>query len=331
MRVLVTGANGFLGSHIVRALLKEEYKVRGFVLQGTSEENLEGLECEVVRGNLLHAKDIEDALDGCDYVIHTAAITDIWPSRNKLSWSINFDVVKLLANAVKRTPIKRYVHVGTANSFGFGTMAEPGTEHNKYNGATYGLDYMDSKKAAQDYLLEESKSGLPVVIVNPTFMIGENDSKPGPGEMILSVITGKVPGYATGGRCFAAVKDVAQACVNALVKGKPGECYITGGTNLCYKDFFTMIATIANVKPPTVKIPTFLAITYARIVEFMANRRHKKPILSAAMAKISGDGHYYSSSKAMRELDYSQTSLEQALEEAIDWYDTHGYITKRRS
>jgi dihydroflavonol-4-reductase len=157
-------------------------------------------------------------------------------------------------------------------------------------------------------------------------MIGENDAKPGPGEMIISVITGKVPGYAAGGRCFAAVKDVARGCVNALEKGIIGECYITGGTNLNYKDFFSLIGKIANVKPPKLKIPTFLAITFARIIEFSANIRKKKPMLTASMAKISGDGNYYSSEKAIRELDYPQTDLENALSEAIQWYQTHGYI-----
>lgn len=330
MKVCVTGANGFLGSHIVRVLLDKGFEVRAFILDGTSEETLKGLNYEVYKGNLLSSSDIDEALDTCDYVIHTAGITDIWPTKNENSWKVNFEVVKTLADSVKRKAIKKLIHVGTANSFGFGTLSQPGTEESIFNCGKYGLDYIDSKKAAQDFLLNEAKKNLPVVIINPTFMIGTNDSKPGPGEMIISVIKGKVPGYAAGGRCFAAVKDVAHACVSALEKGTIGECYISGGTNLSYKDFFTLIGEIAKVKPPKRNIPTFLAIGFAKILEFFAFIQKKKPALTSAMAKISGDGHYYSSEKAIRELNYTQTSLESALLEAIDWYQSHGYIKESR-
>ena len=331
MRVLVTGANGFLGSHVVLALLRAGYDVRAFLLHGTSAEALNNLSCETFRGDLLCPEDIDKALDSCDYLIHTAAITDIWPARNRTSWKINFDVVKLLAAAVRKNPVRKMIHVGTANSFGFGTLSHPGTEEDGYACGKYGLDYMDSKKAAQDYLLGEVRDyNLPVVILNPTFMIGENDSKPGTGEMILSVMAGKVPGCAKGGRCFAAVKDVAQACVNALEKGRVGQCYITGGTNLCYRDFFALIGQVAKVRPPRRIVPTFLSVPMAAVMEGISRLRRRKPKLTVAMAKISGDGHYYSSLKAIRELDYPQTKLEEALSEAILWYRDHGYIPPRR-
>lgn len=327
MKVLVTGANGFLGSHIVRILLEEGYQVRAFVLAGTPLDILAGLPVEIFTGNLKKPSDIENALESCDYVIHTAAITDVWPTKSELSWTINYEVVKNLAKAVKSKPIKKYIHVGTANSFGFGALSEPGTEESEFNCGKYGLDYINSKKAAQDYLLLEAKANnLPVVIINPTFMIGENDSKPSTGEMIISVIQKKVPGYASGGRCFAAVKDVARGCVNALEKGTIGECYITGGTNLCYKDFFGLIGSIAGVKPPKLKVPTFLAIALAGILTFVASIRKRKPKISVAMAKISRDGHYYSSAKAIKELDLPQTDLRVALTEAIAWYKTHGFL-----
>lgn len=326
MKVLVTGANGFLGSHIVKTLNKGQHEVKAFILEGTSEDNLKGLNYERFLGNLLNQDDVESALHTCDAVIHTAAITDVWPKHNQLSWKINVDVVKILARAVKKQKIKKYIHVGTANSFGFGTIDHPGTEKSPYTGDTYDLDYMTSKKAAQDFLLDEAKEGLPVVIINPTFMIGSHDTKPGTGEMIISVIKGKVPGYATGGRCFAAVKDVAQGCVNALDKGVIGECYIAGGTNLCYKDFFNLIAAVAHVKPPKMKIPTWLAMTFAGILELFSKLKHKKPMLTRTMAKISGDGHYYSSQKAIDALNLPQTKLEVALTEAMMWYMTHGYI-----
>jgi dihydroflavonol-4-reductase len=327
MKVLVTGANGFLGSHVVRALLKTGYEVKAFILKGTSLDNLNGLSFEKYEGDLLNPSDIDNALDTCDYVIHTAAVTDVWPTKNELSWKINLELVKLLAEAIKKNGIKRLVHVGTANSFGFGTKQEPGNENTPFNSGKYGLDYINSKKVAQDFLLDEAKNnGLPIVIVNPTFMIGENDAKPGSGEMIISIINRKVPGYSAGGRCFAAVKDVAAACVSALEKGEVGQCYILGGTNLNYKEFFNLVANIAGVKAPKLKIPKFVAIVFASLIELMAKIRKKKPMLTKAMARISGDGHYYSSQKAIEKLGYVQTELKTALSEAIAWYRQHGYL-----
>ncbi|MBN2539969.1 MAG: NAD-dependent epimerase/dehydratase family protein [Bacilli bacterium] len=327
MKVLVTGANGFLGSHVVRALLEAKYEVKAFILNGTSENNLKGLSYESYHGNLLQYEDIENALDSCDCLIHTAAITDVSPARNHISWTINYDLVKLLTKAVKKKSIQKYIHVGTANSFGFGTLEQPGTEESEFNCGKYKLDYIDSKKAAQDYLLDEVKNNkLPVVILNPTFMIGELDSKPGSGEMIISVIQKKVPGYSAGGRCFAAVKDVAKACVSALKNGRTGECYITGGVNLCYKDFFHLVAKTANVTPPKLRVSKFLAITMAGILKCVSWITRKPPKLNLAMAKISSDGHYYSSQKAMDELEYKLTDLSQALQEAIRWYQANGYL-----
>lgn len=328
MKALVTGGNGFLGSHVVKFLLDKGYQVRAFVLKGTPIDLIQGLECEIYEGNLLSQTDLDQALDGCDYLIHTAAITDVWPSKNPLSWKINYDLVKQIASAVRTKSIKKYIHVGTANSFGFGTKAQPGNESTPFNSGKYHLDYINSKKAAQDYLLTEAKAinPLPVVIINPTFMIGENDSKPGPGEMIISVMKRKVPAYAAGGRSFASVKDAARACVDAIDKGKIAECYIAGGTNLNYKQFFSLIGSIANVKPPRVMIPTFLAIAFAVIIEVVAKLRKRKPLLTINMAKISGDGNYYSSDKAIRELGYQMTDVKVALAEAINWYQTHGYL-----
>jgi len=327
MKVLVTGANGFLGSHVVRILLESGYEVRAFILKGTPANILDGLAYETYEGDLLDKRDIECALDGCDYVIHTAAITDVWPSKSPQSWKINFELVKLLVDAFKRKPVKKYIHVGTANSFGFGSKEQPGTENTPFNSGKYGLDYINSKKAAQDYLLSEAhENRLPVVIINPTFMIGENDSKPGSGEMIISVIKGKVPGYSAGGRSFAAVKDVARACVAAIEKGDVGACYITGGINLNYKEFFSLVGKVAAVKPPQLKIPKFVAVIFATFIELFAKLRRKKPLLTKTMAKISGDGHYYSSNKAMKELGYIQSGLERALAEAIAYYKHRGYL-----
>ncbi len=326
MKVLVTGANGFLGSHVVRTLNDKGYQVKAFILKGSSIENLQGLSYEKFEGDLLKFEDINQAMHDCDVMIHTAAMTDIWPNRNPKLWQINYDVIKNIAFLAKQNHLEKLIHVGTANSFGYGSKEHPGTELSPYHSSIYELDYMDSKKAAQDYLLEESKHGLPVVIINPTFMIGENDSKPGSGQMIISIINQNVPGYAKGGRCFAPVKDVANAIVNAIDLGEVGQCYITGGKNLTYHEFFHMISQMTKVKEPKIKFPYMLSVIAACMMQIKAYFSHRKPKLTIAMAKISRDGHYYSSDKAIKDLNYQMTDLEVALQEAIHWYETNGYI-----
>lgn len=327
MKVLVTGANGFLGCHVVEALVNAGYDVRAFILDGTSEKSLQGLRYETCSGNLLNPFDVEKALVSCDYLVHTAAVTDVWPTKNPSAWKINVEVVQRLVEAMKNHPIKKCVYVGTANSFGFGTLEHPGTEEDAFNSGRYGLDYILSKKAAQTYLLEQAiKNPLPVVIVNPTFMIGDKDMKPGSGELILSVIRGQLPGCASGGRCFAPVKDVAQGCVEALKKGRVGECYILGGRNLSYRDFFNMIGDIAGIKAPKRILPKPWILFAGALLEMVSKIFKKKPKLTLAIAKICSDTHYYSSEKAIRELGYTQSEIKTALQEAIHWYREQGYL-----
>ena len=328
MKVLLTGADGFLGSHVIRNLLERGYDVRAFLQKNRDHATIEGLSYEPFYGDLLNDADIANALAGCDIAIHTAAITDIWPDRNPIIWKINYDVVKKFAAAVKTHHIKRFIYVGTANSFGFGPKTAPGDETTPYGAAHYGLDYMDAKKAAQDFLLDEAnQNDLPVIIINPTFMIGEYDTKPGSGEMVLSIMQKKVPSYANGGRCVVYVNDVAVAIVNAIEKGRCGQCYITGGTNLSYKEFFGIIAAQAGVNPPRLNLPYPFLLLMSNLLEFIGRLTKKKPLVSTAMVKIAQDGNYYSSQKAIRELDMPQTPPEVAVQKAVQWFQDSGMFT----
>jgi dihydroflavonol-4-reductase len=186
---------------------------------------------------------------------------------------------------------------------------------------------MDSKRKAQEYLLEQyQRVGLPVIIINPTYMIGEYDTKPGSGQMILSVVKRQVPGFAEGGKCVVYVGDVARAAVNALKMGKIGECYITGGQNLSYQEFFALITSAAGMRDLTFKIPRQLAIFSGFCLEQFAKVSGKAPRLTAVMARMSSDGHYYTSSKALRELALPQTAPEVAIRNAVEYFRKIGYL-----
>jgi dihydroflavonol-4-reductase len=320
-KVLVTGADGFLGSHVVRRALDEGYLVRAFIQSGRQVDVLDGLPVERFEGDLLKYEDIKSALDGCDVIIHTAASTAVWPSRAEWIWKINYDAVGDLAEEVIKQNIKRFVYIGSASSFGYGSMEEPGDEGSPFLGKKFGLDYLDSKKKAQDYLIREHKENdLPVIILNPTYMIGEYDTAPGSGKMVLAVGKQQLPGYTSGGKCVVYVGDVAQAAVNAIQKGNLGECYITGGENLSYKEFYKIVSKLTGARELKLKIPTLLVVFMGYCMELLAKITKKAPLFSACVARLSKDGHYYRSDKAIRVLGMPQTSARDAIQKAVDYF-----------
>jgi len=325
--VMVTGADGLLGSNLVRELLSRNYNVRVLLLPNSPSTTLDGLDIERYTGNILQPDDIRQAMDGCDYLVHAAANTNIWPNRSEIVRKVNLQGTMHIAEAALATGIKRMVYIGTANSFGFGPKHDPGNETRPYESGKYGLDYQDSKYQAQQYLLEQvAEHKLPAIIINPTFMLGPYDSKPSAGAMILAIYQRKVPAFAPGGKNYIYVKDVATAIANALDgKGRIGECYIAGHQNLNFKEAFSKIAEITGVKPPAFSLPGGILKLYGRIGSLMGDITGKAPTVSYPMTQISCDEHYFSAEKAVNELDMPQTGMETAVQEAFTWFKENGY------
>ena len=327
MKILVTGADGLLGSNLVRELLSRGHAIRAFVQPGRQQKTLEGLTIDKFPGNLLNPDEVVQAAEGCDAIIHCAASTAVWPIRSEIINQVNIEGTKNIITAVYKNKIARLIYVGTANSFGFGSKEQPGVEGNPYKSAMYGLDYMDSKYKAMQVVLEEvKKNSLPAVVVNPTFMFGPYDSTPSSGAMIVALYKGKVPGYTKGGRNYLCAKDAAVAIANALTKGRVGECYILGNENLSYNEIFTKIANTIGVKSPSLPIPSVFATLYGRIGSLMGNLTGKAPAISYPLARISADEHYYSPAKARTELGLPQTPVETGIRESFDWLKENGYL-----
>jgi dihydroflavonol-4-reductase len=190
---------------------------------------------------------------------------------------------------------------------------------------------MDSKYEAQQLVLEAVKTqDLPALIINPTFMWGAYDSKPGAGAMILAIYQGKVPASAPGGRNYIYVKDVAVAIANALVKGTEGHCYIAGNENLDYKEAFAKIARVVGVKAPAIRIPGFVTKAYGWADTTLSTLAGKAPTVSYAMAQISCDEHYFSGQKAVQELGMPQTDIEVGIRECFEWFRENGYCSRMK-
>lgn len=327
MKILVTGADGLLGSNLVRELLGRGHSVRAFVQPGRQQKTLEGLSLEKFSGNLLNRDEVEKAAEGCNAIIHCAASTSVWPTRSEIINTVNIEGTRNIIEAVKKNKLERLVYIGTANSFGFGTKSIPGVEGNPYKSATYGLDYMDSKYKAQQLILKEVKeNNLPAVIVNPTFMFGPYDSNPSSGAMIVALYKGKVPGFTSGGRNYVCAKDAAVAIANALTKGRVGECYILGNQNLSYKEAFGKIASTIGVKAPSLPIPSVFAKLYGRVGSLIGTLSGKAPAISYPLSRIACDEHYYSPAKAVKELELPQTPVEVGIKECFEWLKENGYL-----
>ncbi len=330
MKVLVTGPDGILGSNLIRELIKRNYDVSIFRFPSSESMTLQGLLIRVYEGDILKFKEIEKAVQGHDIIIHCAANTSVWPARDVGITQVNICGTENVIKACLKHKVKRLITIGTANSFSYGSRECPGTENTPYSSGKYGLDYMDSKRKAQELVLDAVvKQALPALIVNPTFMLGSYDSKPSSGQMILSIYKGKVPGYSRGGKNFIAVKDVAVGTANAITMGRIGECYIMGNENLTFKEAFTKIADTIHVSAPRLSFSDAMTQTYGSINSFFARILRYNPSVTKELALISCDEHYYSSEKAIKELDLPQTPIEVAIKEGFEWFKENGYLSER--
>jgi len=326
MNILVTGADGLLGSNLVRELLKRGHKLKVLVQANRQTVTLNGLDLEKVEGDLLQYQSLEKAAQGVEAIFHVAANTSIWPSRDEMVNKVNIEGTQNIIKLAKTLDLKKLIYVGTANSFSFGSKENPGKESTEYICGKYGLDYMDSKYQAHQLVIEAVEDGLRAVVVNPTFMLGPYDSIPSSGAMIMAVYQQKVPGFSPGGKNYICAKDAAVGIANALEKGRIGESYIIGNVNLSYGEAFAKIANVLGVPAPKIKMPKWAVLAYGRIGTIVSSITNKKPIVSYPMAKIACDDHYFSAEKAVRELDLPQSPIEEGIKECFDWLNEHNYF-----
>jgi len=329
--VFLTGAEGLLGNHVTRELISRNNHVKVLIESGKSNNTLVGLEnMTFCYGNILDAKYIERETRDCNYIIHAAASISVYPSKNPLVQEINFTGTKNIISAAIKNKTKKVIHVGSANSFGFGTLMYPGNETTPFNCGKFNLDYIDSKYLAHQEVLNAIKTySLPAIVVCPTFMLGKYDSKPGSGALVASIYNKSLPGYSKGGKNYIYVNDVAVAIVNALELGRIGESYILGHQNLTYKDAFELIARTIGVKAPSLGIPKWIITLYGGANQFICELLNKTPRVTYSIARISNETFYYDSSKAVNELKLPQTPIDVAVKECFEWLKENNLLNHK--
>lgn len=319
MKVLVTGANGFLSGHIIRKLLKSGYSVRAMMRAGANAPGLTGLDIEVFYGNITSKTDVEHAVDGCEIVIHAAADTSQSHRKAEDYFPVNVQATADIIEAMARKGCKRLIFVSTANTMGFGTIENPGDESKPASPLVLKSGYAKSKFLAQKLVLEAVKTQkIDAVIVNPTFMIGPFDYNPHSGRIFKMILNKRIAFYPPGGKNFVDVRDAAYGIVNAITEGKSGECYLIAGENLSFHDFFEKIKLLSNQSSRLVPIPVpilKLAGIFGSICQYIGINSE----LNYANACILSINNYYDNKKAVRDLGLSCLGLDKTITDYLTW------------
>jgi dihydroflavonol-4-reductase len=327
MKTLVTGGTGFVGANVVRALLKRGVEVRALVRPRSDTGNLDSLEVELVAGDLRDRGSLEAALDGCDMLYHVAAMYALWARNPREIYDSNVTGTINILEAAGQAGVQKIVYTSSVATIGLPKDGTPGTEEVPLPPEDMVSDYKRSKYLAEQEVLKYAQRGLPVVIVNPSFPVGAWDVKPTPsGQIIVNFLRGKIPAYVDTGLNVVDVEDVALGHVLAAERGRIGERYILGHTNLTLPELFQLLAQVSGMNAPRIRIPYGLAYLSACASEFVARTiTHKPPFVTLAGVKLSRKRMFFDPSKAVQELGLPQTPAIEALSKAVQWFRAHGY------
>jgi dihydroflavonol-4-reductase len=325
-KVLITGANGFLGSNLTRELYRLGYEVRILVRAGADLKGVADIPCEIFFGNIDERADVDLAVRGCRLVVHAASITDQWAIPFTAYERVNYTGTCNIADACVAQQVERLIYVSTANTMGPGSKEKPGSELNGFTLFNANSGYINTKYMAQQYVLEQvERKQLSAIIVSPTFMIGPNDIKPSSGKLLLYGLHKRVLFYPPGGKNFVYINDVCQGIINALDNGKVGDCYLLAGDNLTYKEFFTLVNGIEKTAGIMIRIPVFVMKLAGAIGSFREKVMGKSSKLNYTAAYLLCLDNYYSGKKSERELLVNYTPVEDAVRKALCWFKDHNY------
>jgi dihydroflavonol-4-reductase len=326
MKALVTGATGFVGAAVVRALIKTGIEVRVLARRDSDFSNLQQLKIDGVYGDLRDKESLRKALAGCQQLYHVAAHYALWARNPAIFYDVNVTGTKNLLEAARDVGTERIVYCSTIGAIGLPPGGGLGTEETPVSLEQMAGHYKRSKYLAEQEVLKLAKQGLPVVIVNPSAPVGEGDVKPTPtGQMIVEFMKGRMPAYIETGMNIVDVDDVAAGHLLAMQKGRIGERYILGTKNLMLREVFEILSRLTGVKMPSVKLPRELILPLAYLnlaFSWVTGIPPRIPLEGVKMAKYK---MHYDCSKAIRELGIPQTAPEVALEKAVRWFRDHKY------
>nr|WP_294510718.1 hopanoid-associated sugar epimerase [uncultured Rhodopila sp.] len=329
MTTLVTGATGFVGSAVARALAARGHTLRLLARPSSDRRNLAGLEAEVVIGDLTDPDSLARAAAGCRYVFHVAADYRVWVPDPDAMLRANVDGALAMVRAAARAGAERIVHCSSVAALGQIGDGTPADENTPTRDTDFVGVYKRSKYLAERAVLELARrDSLPVVVVNPAAPVGPRDIKPTPtGKMILDAAAGRMPAYIDTGLNIVHVDDVAEGHVLAMEKGRAGERYVLGGENMPLKDILTLVAEVAHRRPPSIRLPEAAVWPVAFLMEKFADATGIAPMMTRDHLKMARKKMYFSSAKAIAELGYRPRPVRMAIEDAVGWFRLNGMLS----
>ena len=315
-RIFVTGVNGLLGTNLCQDLLNQGYDVIGLVRNKKSYKGIKHDNLKLIEGQLFD--DFSSLFKEIDCVIHIAAITDQSLINYSDYWKINCNATVQLYNTAIQKNVKRFIFVSTANTLGYGSLNDLGTEKSKMNALFEQSLYAKSKFEAENYLLN-NKHKIDAIIVNPTFMLGAFDTKPSSGKIILMGWKKKVIFFPPGGKNFVHVNDVSKGIISAITNGVSGEKYLLANENFTYREFFKILNKVTHQKSILIKIPKTLLIVAGFIGNVLRKIKIKNSV-SLTNMRILCIENYFSNNKSITHLKITYQPIDKAITDAIDYF-----------
>jgi dihydroflavonol-4-reductase len=332
MRAFVTGATGFVGSHVARALAEQGADLRLLVRPTSRTDNIADLRAEVVSGDLRDPESLKRAIAGSEFVFHVAADYRLWVRDPREMYRANVEGTRSVIEAAQQNGVRRVVYCSSVATMGFKETGQIVDESTPVALVDMIGDYKRSKFMAEQIALEAGRNGANVVVVNPTTPIGERDIKPTPtGRIIVDFLNRKFPAYVDTGLNLADVTEVARGHLLAMEKAVPGQRYILGGENLTLKQILDKLAALTGLPSPKARVPHAVAMSFAVFDQFVTGTlRGKEPRATVDAVRMGRKKMFASSAKAETELSYRIVPVDNALERAVAWFQAHGYATSAK-
>ena len=327
MKVFLTGATGFVGSHVARAFAANGAELRLLVRRESRRDNLAELRAEVVVGDLRDVAALRTAIEGCEILVHVAADYRLWVRDPAAMLQANVQGTRELMKLAREEGVRRVVYTSSVATMGFRSDGTIIDERTPVSIADMIGHYKRSKYLAEQEAIAAARGGQQVMILNPTSPIGTHDLKPTPtGQIVVDFLNKRFPAYMDTGLNLVDVREVAAAHVAAVTSGTPGETYILGGENLTLKQILDKMSAITGLPSPTMKVSHAVAMGFAYFDEFVTGKlRGKEPRATVESVRMGKKKMYASSAKAERELGFRVVPVYNALRAAIEWFRAHGY------
>jgi len=328
MLAFVTGATGFLGSHVARVLADKGADLRLLVRSTSNLRNLQGLKADTVTGDLRDGLSLEKAISGCDTVFHVAADYRLWLRDPNEMYRSNVDGTRAILDAARKNGVRRVVYTSSVATIGFTGDGSTADEDSPVSLADMIGHYKRSKFMAEQIAMDAGRSGMQVVTVNPTTPVGEQDVKPTPtGRIVLDFLKRKFPAYVETGLNLVDARECARGHLAALEKGKSGERYILGGENLTLKQILDKLSEMTGLPSPNVKLPYFFAFAAGVVDEAVTGMiLRREPRATVDTVRMGKKKMFASSAKAERELGWKLVPVDDALRRAVEWFQANGYV-----